>query len=380
MIGFAEIIGWIAVAGGLCGACYAVAAGFAVAKFAKGVLPHSSAVPPVTLLKPLCGAEPGLEQNLESFCVQNYPSAVQLIFGVHDAEDPAITIAADLRMRHPELDITLVAGTNRDAANPKIANLIDMVPYAKHDFIVLSDSDIYVPTNYVVTLAGALESPRAGAVTCCFTGRTLTANFWSKMSAMGINYHFLPNALLGVSIGLATPCFGPTIALKRSVLDQIGGFRAFADRLAEDYEIGRAVRARGYRVVLSPLVVAHTCTETSVGEVFRHELRWARTIRAITPAGFLGTVVTHALPLGLTGAIFLAFSPPAVLTLAAAFAARLFLKFQIDRVFGCRSGTWLLIFRDMLSFMVFVGALFNKNVEWRGARYHVNSAGALARD
>jgi ceramide glucosyltransferase len=376
-----EIAGWIAVATGLCGACYAVAAAVAVRNFARKPAPLPQSVfPALTLLKPLYGAEPGLEQDLESFCEQKYPGPIQLLFGVHDPEDQAASVIADLKKHHPDLDIALITGTNRDAPNPKIANLIEMIPHAKHNVLVLSDSDIGVPADYAAKLAGALEPPNVGAVTCCYTGRALAANLWSHLSAMGINYHFLPNVLFGVSIGLASPCFGSTIALKRSVLDEIGSFRAFSDRLADDYEIGRAVRAHGYRVALPPLIVAHACTETSAAELFRHELRWARTIRGIDPLGFFGTILTHTVPLSLIGAILLAFSLPAALALAAALAARLWLKSRIDRVFGCRSRTWLIVFRDLLSFVVFIGALFTKNVEWRGVRYQVNSAGVLARD
>ena len=377
----AEIIGWIAVAGGLCGVFYSFAAVLAVRNFAKKRPPLLEAgFPAVTFLKPLHGAEPGLEQNLESFCVQNYPAAIQLLFGVHDPEDEAVSVVAVLKERHPELDIALIVARNGDASNPKIATLIDILPHAKHDILVLSDSDIYVPPDYTVVLAGALEPPQIGAATCCYTGRPQRANLWSNLSAMGINYHFLPSVLCGVAIGMATPCFGSTIALKRSVLNQIGGFRPFSDRLADDYEIGRAVRAHGYLVALPSLVVGHDCTDLNAADLFRHELRWARTIRAIDPRGFFGTIITHAIPLSLTGAIFLAFSLPATLALAAAAAARFSLKSQIDRVFGCRGGTWLIVFRDILSFVLFIGALFTKNVEWRGVRYQVSSTGALARD
>ena len=381
MAQLAEIIGWIAVAGALCGASFAVAAAFAVRNFARKPAPLPQlGFPALTLLKPLYGAEPGLERNLETFCVQKYAAPIQLLFGVHDPEDEATSVVADLKRRHPYLDIALIIGANREAPNPKIANLIDMIPHAKHDVLVLSDSDICVPPDYASKLAGALEPPQVGAVTCCYTGEPATKNFWSNLSAMGINYQFLPNVLIGVAMGLATPCFGSTIAFKRSTLEQIGGFRAFSDRLADDYEIGRAVRARGYRVGLPPLIVAHSCSETSAAELLRHELRWSRTIRGIDPWGFLGSVVTHSLPLSLIGAILLGFSLPAGLTVAAAVAARLLLKSQIDRLFGCRSPAWLIVFRDLLSFVVFIGALFTKNVEWRGVRYQVSSAGALARD
>src|SRR5258707_5289608 len=130
-----------------------------------------------------------------------------------------------------------------------------MLPHAKHDVLVLSDSDIGVPTGYLRSVVDALSRPGIGAVTCCYTGRA-SARFWSKMSAMGIDYQFLPAVLYGVAIGLATPCFGSTIALRKSVLAEIGGFAAFGERLAGAYEIGRWICPRGFRIAKAPFVFA----------------------------------------------------------------------------------------------------------------------------
>ena len=163
------------------------------------------------------------------------------------------------------------------------------------------------PAHYLRSIVGALAQPGVGAVTCCYTGRA-SARFWSRMSAMGIDYHFLPAVLYGVGIGLATPCFGSTIAVRKSVLAEIGGFAAFGERLADDYEIGRAIRARGYRIALPSFVVTHSSNEDSAGDLFRHELRWARTIRAIDGLGHMGSLITHPVPLAILGALLLGFS------------------------------------------------------------------------
>jgi ceramide glucosyltransferase len=201
------------------------------------------------------------------------------------------------------------------------------------------------------------------------------------MSAMGIDYQFLPAVLYGVGIGLAAPCFGSTIAVRKSVLAEIGGFAAFGERLADDYEIGRAIRARGYRIALPPFVVTHSANEDSASDLFRHELRWARTIRGIDGLGHLGSLITHPVPLAILGALLLGFSAPALLAILAAITARLWLKHRIDRVLGISGlSPWLLVQRDVLSFIVFISSFFIRQVDWQGRRYKVRARGTLVRD
>jgi ceramide glucosyltransferase len=196
---------------------------------------------------------------------------------------------------------------------------------------------------------------------------------------MAIDYHFLPNVLMGLALGLARPCFGSTIALNRPTLEGIGGFAAFADQLADDHAMGEAVRARGMRVVLAPVVVAHQCSERSLADLLWHELRWARTIRAIDPAGYAGSVVTHALPLALVAGALRGFDAVGVGAIAVALACRLVLMIQVDHTLGSRSARWWLApVRDVLSFGVFVASFFVGVVSWRGQRYIVRRDGTMA--
>jgi ceramide glucosyltransferase len=248
-----------------------------------------------------------------------------------------------------------------------------MVETARHELIVLSDSDISVRPDYLTRIASALAEPGVGAATCYYYGLA-AAGGWSQLAAMGVSYGFLPNVVVGVALGAAHPCMGSTIALRRDVLEEIGGFAAFADVLADDYEIGRAMRAGGLRVALPPFAVAHGCAEASLEEVFSHELRWAVTIRLIDPVGHAGSVLTHPLPLALLGAMFDAGQPWVLLPIAAALAARTWLKLRIDAAIGASSGPWaLLIPRDLVSFAVFASSFFARAVYWRGARFGVSS-------
>src|SRR4029077_19213297 len=149
-----------------------------------------------------------------------------------------------------------------------------------------------------------------GVVTCLYTGEPAADGhrLWSSLAAMGTSYTFLPNVLLGTSLGLAAPCFGSTIALRRETLEEVGGFAAFADHLADDYEMGRAVRGKGYTLAIPAMGVGHTTAEDSFRDLFRHELRWTRTIRLVNPAGHLGSFVTHGFAIALLGAILLNFN------------------------------------------------------------------------
>ena len=231
----------------------------------------------MTILKPLRGDEPDLFRNLASFCSQTYPAPVQLIFGVCDANDEAIAVVQRLKASFPDKDLRLVIEPAVHGTNPKISNLINMIPAARHQFIVLSDFDIGVPADYLLRVVAASEEPGVGGVTCLYHGAAVSG-FWSKLAALAIDAHFLPSILLGLRAGLAKPCFGPTIALHRSRLNEIGGFEAFSDTLADDYAIGAALREKGLRIAIPPLLMEHSCGESSFAELWRHELRWARTI------------------------------------------------------------------------------------------------------
>ncbi len=364
----------------LAGAFYALLAAFLVGRFMRASHPLPVNYAPVTILKPLHLGEPGLSRNLESFFAQDYPGKVQIVFGVHDESDPAIDVVKALQARYPDRDTTIIANSAMYGANAKVSNLINMFPAARHDVLVLSDSDIGVSRDWLSKVTGALEQPGIGLVTCLYTGECAEPpRLWSTLSAMGTSYEFLPNVVVGTSLGLAQPCMGSTIALARGVLDEIGGFAAFADYLADDYEIGRAVRAKGYATAIPALGVSHAATESNSAELWRHELRWTRTIRMVNPLGHLGSVVTLAFPLALLAVLLLDFSLPALAVLGLALASRLFLKTRIDGIFNAYSGSlWLLPMRDLLSFAIFVTSLFGETVHWRGSRFSVEPTGFLS--
>ena len=371
-------VGWTLLVIAFCGALYAVVAALLAGRqFSVGAEHTHTPQPAVTILKPLRGAEWCLLEGLASALRQDYGGPLQLVCGIQDEGDPAKAVLARLQAEFSDQDIVAVIDPRRDGRNPKISNCMNMIAHARHDILVLADSDIAVPEVWLSWVVASLNGPNVGLVSCFYAGEGQTG--WSRLAAMGITYQFLPNAVFGAATGLAHPSFGSTIALGRRTLEEIGGFRAFQDSLADDFDIGRAVRLRGYRLTYAPLLVLHRCTEASLRALWVHELRWARTIRTIDPLGHWGSILTHALPWGLLAAAFLAFSPASLTVLATVVAARLFLKARMDHIAGRETGpTWLLPLRDLLSFAVFVASLFGDAVEWKDQRLRIGKHGAIS--
>jgi ceramide glucosyltransferase len=351
---------------------------FLVRRFAIDIdRPTEPASNAVTILKPLHGAEPGLYENLASFIDQDYPGPVQVVFGVTSATDPALPIVRRLIDQHPEHDLAMVIGSQTFANNGKVANLMGMSASIRHDLIVLSDSDMRVTPDYLAHVAEAATQPNVGLVTCLYRGEA-ERGLWSALSSMAIDFHFFPSVLLGMYLEKARPCMGATMAFSKQTLEAIGGFAAFGTCLADDYAIGEAVRATGQRVVIGRQVIAHRCTERSFTNLFQHELRWARTLRTIDPAGFAGSFVTNPLPFAMLAATIRGFDAIGLAMLATTLMLRIALQWQIERCLSVRSRRWLLSpLRDVLSFAVFCASFRTTDVTWRGSRYRVSPDGTI---
>jgi len=329
------------------------------------------------VLKPLSGFEARLCENLETYFNQDYPGKIQFVFGVQDPADSAIPVVRSLIGRYPHLDIELVVDRAMHGANRKISNLINMSKVAKAPLIAVSDSDVAISPDYLRTLAAALGEPGVGVVTCLYRGAP-SGGFWSRLASMAVDDHFLPTTILGLALRLARPCIGATIALSRDTLSRIGGFETVADQLADDYAIGEAARQAGLRVVVSPMLVAHSFEEESLSEVVRHELRWSRTIFKVDPVGYIGSGLTHVLPLALIGAALRGFDVSSLAALLAALACRLFLKYRLTREFDLPNPDYaLLVGREILSFVIYFASFWSTRVSWRGQDFAVARDGTL---
>ena len=334
--------------------------------------------PAVTVLKPLHGAEPDLASRLTAFCQQDYNGPIQILCGVEEQASSAATAVRALSRENSGPSIDLQVDGRRHGSNRKMSNLINMLPRVRYDTLVLSDSDIVVGPDYLRELAALLARPHVGVVTCLYYG-TSGESLWARLSALAINTHFLPQAITAMALRLAKPCFGSTIALKRSTLERIGGFGPFADDLADDYVIGMAARAAGYDVVTAPFLVGHCCFENSLRQLLRHQIRVARTIKSIDPIGYAGSIITHPFPLALIG--MLSGSTAAALVAVAALAARVAVCRCVERRFALpRVNLWLLPLQDIMAFGVYVVSFFGATVHWRGADYRVATDGTLVEE
>ena len=358
---------------------YLVGTAVAAVRFARHPLPTAAKWPPVTVMKPLHGAEPGLYENLRSFAHQDYP-VVQLVLGVGNANDSALPATRALIRNLPESDIALVIDARVTGSNQKVANLENMLAAARHDILVLADSDMRVDRRYLAAVTAPLLDPGTGAVTCLYQG-VATAGKWAELGALHINFGFLPSVLAAEALGINRGCFGATIAMRRETLSRIGGFAAVRDELADDQRIGEQVRAQGLAVVLSRYLVEARVSEPSLAALWLHELRWARTIRTIAPAGFAGSILTHAVAISALGVAAAGFS----LTACVFLVISLMVRWVSARVIAGALGfpatkLWLLPLRDALSFAVFVASFFGRRVSWRDQVFQVAPTGRMSVD
>lgn len=358
------------------GIFYTLSAAILVARFTRQ--PHRDVAQPeaVTILKPLHGAEPRLVENLATFLDQRWDAPIQLLCGVHSEADGAFAAVEELKALRPDADIVCVASGGPHGANGKVGNLINMMPAARHDILILSDSDMVAPSDYLEQVVGALGRPGIGAVTCLYRGRG-DAGFWSCLGAAGLSWQFLPGVVTSLALKAGDVCMGSTIALRRATLERIGGFERFADILADDHAIGAAVRKAGLAVAVPPLVMAHASSDRNLGDLLRHELRWAATVRQLNPAGYAGMITTHPLPFAL---LTLALAPLAgAALLAIAIGMRILLIREVDRLSGASSALyWLILPRDLLSFFVFIGGFLTGSVDWRGERLRMEDEGRIS--
>jgi ceramide glucosyltransferase len=363
-----ELPAWIApllLLMALAGCVYALLAACLVGRFAarpSPALAQDAPRPSVTILKPLCGLEPDLFENLESFCRQTYAGPLQVVFGVQNAADPALS----------------VVDASQHGSNRKVSNLINMSERIAHEVVVLADSDMSVKPDYLERVVAALSQPNVAGVTCLYHGVPGERGLCAQLAALAIDVQFVPNVILGTTFDLARPCFGSTIAMTAESLARIGGFRAFKDDLADDYAIGEALRAEGGTVAIPALTIGHACVDTELSGLWRHELRWNRTIRNVDPKGYAGSVVTHAFPLALLAALMPGAGSGALAVAALALACRILLCLRIERAFGLAPHAyWLLPIRDMLSFINFTWSFVSGAVTWKGHDYRVVADGTL---
>ena len=358
-------------------AAYALSACFAVrARLPSAAVADTHDAPPVTILKPLCGAEHELYECLRSFCDQSYPR-FQIVFGVSDGNDPAIDVVARLQREFPHIDLRLAVDRRQHGSSRKVSNLMNMMPLARHDFLVISDSDVRVPRNYLSRIVPPLLDPDVGIVTCPYRG-VPRSGLWSLLGSMFINDWFIPSVRVAALSGSRAFAFGVTIALRRQVLASIGGFGAIANQLADDYRLGQLTRARGLRTVLSAVVVDTCVDEPSFGGLVRHELRWLRTIRTVRPFGYGLSFITFSVPVAWLGCAISRGAWPAIVLLAVTALGRIVLHLRVrSTASGIARDFAVLPLREALSLLLWAWGFVTRRVHWRDDRFSVTSDGSV---
>jgi ceramide glucosyltransferase len=320
-------------------------------------------------------------ENLRSFCCQDHPD-VQIVFGVKDPDDPVIHVVRRLMDQLPERDIALVVDPRVVGANLKISNLANMIRTARHDILIIADSDMRVGPDYAASIVGAFAAPEVGVVTCLYTARG-DDGLASRLAALSINEWFLPSALAGIALQGSRFCFGSTMAVRRAVLERIGGFDRLATYLADDHMLGRLAVEHGYRIRLSDYLVETVVHERSLKSLFAHELRWARTIRSIQPWGHAFSFTTYGVAVALLTAAVAVLTGKAGALVGVLLGSALLLRYVTHRVARAVLGLatpWsfrLALMRDALSFAVWATSLFGRSIVWKGWTMSVGPNGRL---
>ena len=327
---------------------------------------------PVSILKPLRGVDPQMYESFRSHCMQDYP-AYEIIFGVSDADDPAIEAVHRLMAEFPKCDIRLLICPDVLGNNRKTSNLVQMLPFARHDHILINDSDIFVTPDYLTRVMAPFQHAHVGMVTCPYRG--IAANtLGSKLESIGISTDFIAGVLTARQIeGGIHFALGSTLAMSRDALEAIGGLRPLVDYLADDFELGYRISRRGYEVVLADVVVETHLPAYSFRGFFEHQMRWARSTRDSRRMGYVGLLLTFGLPWAIISVLLAAGSWWSWTILAGAALLRTAVALQVglgvvqDRAVWRH--LWLLPLRDLIAFWVWFASFAGHTVHWRGEMF-----------
>jgi len=326
-------------------------------------------LPPVSILKPLKGVDPEIWESFCSHCEQDYPE-FQLIFGVSDPADPASDIVRKLQTKYPNLPIEMIVCDRVLGANIKVSNLLQMLPAARHELLLVNDSDIRVPGGYLREVVTPLGDSSVGLVTCLYRGAA-SPTLGSRLEALGISTDFIPGVLSarflekGLHFGL-----GSTLAFRRSDLAAIGGFEALLDYLADDYELGRRIAATGKKVELGAAIVTTFLPAYTLRQFFRHQLRWSRTIRDARRWGYAGLLFTFGLPWALLTLLVAGGATWACVLFTLTCVSRVAVAFlAAEVVLNDRQllrNIFLLPLRDLIAPFVWAASFMGHRIHWRG--------------
>lgn len=356
--------------------CYGIYAAIAFER-----QPHATVTefhPPVTILKPICGLESDAYSNLTSFCQQDYPE-YQIVFAVRDRQDPSIEVVKKIIQQFANVDIQLIVSDRLIGANLKVSNLANAVTVAKHEILLIADSDIHVDQDYLQTVIQPLKDKTVGVVTCLY--RSSAQGWVTTLEAIKTATDFHAGVLVSNQLEGIKFAFGSTIVIRKTALETIGGFQAVADYLADDFQLGYLPSQAGYKVVLSEYVVTHNLGTSTLTDAIQRQIRWARCIRVSRPWGYVALIFTYGT---VTSLLFLIATKGTILGWSV-LVITWFMRLVIGWVVGvkilhdpiAKRFFWIIPFSDFINFGIWCCGFLGKTIEWRGQRLLLTKGGKL---
>ncbi len=343
--------------------------------------------PPLTLLKPVHGAEPGLEAHLASFFEQDYP-AYEILFCARSAEDAGLETACRVATRYPRVPVKFLStGGKPDYINAKVASMEAMEAVAAYEILVISDSDVRVTPDYLRAVALPFADPHVGAVTCPYRGVAAEGGLWARLEAVGMSVEMTSGVLVARNLEGMQFVLGPTMAFRREAIRQMGGFRVTADYCADDFVLGNEIWKLGQTVVLSHHAIDHMVINSSLISSLKHQVRWMKSTRFSRPRGHFGTALTFSLPFGLLGlgaAAVMGHPVWGLALLAWSVATRLAMSITVGGLV-VRDTSWfgLLVLypiRDLMGFGFWAASYLGSRILWRGKVFQLLPVGRCGRE
>ena len=361
---------------GVAGAIYFALAIWAARGFRAEIKPvvDRKFTPPVSILKSLRGLDPHMYAAFRSHCLLDYPE-YEVLFGAHDLKDPAVALVERLREEFPGKSVRIIHCPAALGPNGKVSNLVQMLGEARYEHVIINDSDIVVPRDYLLRVIAPFARADIGMVTSLYRG--ISGNtLWSRLEALGLSTDFAGGVLIARAMeGSISFALGATIATTKSVLRDIGGLEPLVDYLGDDYELGARAAAAGHRIALADTVVETTLPDYSFAEFWRHQMRWARNVKDRRPSQYIGLVVTFGLPFAIVAVLLQPFAwwPWVLLAIVAitrALTAVILGRGVLaDPVVIKNLG--LLPLRDFLALLIWIASFGGDTVEWRGLRFRL---------
>lgn len=350
---------------------YSLLAILAAYRYLSVARPAATTSEPISILKPLAGADLDFESNLRTFFEQDYP-ALELLFAVREAGDPAVSVVEKLRREYPRVPAQLLVTGEPPYPNAKAFSLDRMLQAAANDLVVMSDSDTRVTPDLLRAVSVEFLDKQLGVATCPYRA-VPGPSLWSRLEATGMNTDFMAGILVARMLEGMRFAVGPTIVARRSVLHSIGGFERLKDYLAEDFVLGKFAAEAGHGVALSSYVIEHHIGDSTLAENIAHRLRWARSTRRSRPSGYVGQLFTMPVPLALLAwAMAPRLWPVSLLTIAVRATAAYVVSARVLRA----RINWLLVpLEDLLGFIFWIAGFFGNTVVWRGRRYRLYADG-----